>query len=142
MIRISFFFAFSLIFIGCGTRIKSSYKTPIRERTNSIEDIIPIYPIDLDFKRNGRCIKTSRHNGSDSGPIKHQTLGNYTISNDSIIVTYIWNRSCLSRYDIEERDWNDIDHYETIYRINKTQDTLEVIKTKGQPGAKFILSDK
>lgn len=54
-------------------------------------------------------------------------------------MTYIWNRSALSRMDIEERDWHDIEQYDAIYTFSPNHDTLTVVKTKGQPGKKWVI---
>lgn len=120
------YICFFLLCAGCGIRLNATYYIP--EQQGGLYNIY-MYPEYLEFKKNGRCILSIEMNGSDSGNVKHQSLGNYSFSNDTIYVEYIWERATLGRFEMEDQDWMDMEEpYKEAYLLNGAKDSVRVIK--------------
>ena len=129
----------SILMVSCGVRINLKFSTP-KQPAGSIF----LYPAYLEFKKNGRCIRTSQNNGSDSGPVTYQHLGKYKIIQDTIKVHFIWKRSFLHSVHlpdqtIEDIDWQKMEEYSSVFLLNTTKDTLWTIEPYGKPNKGYYL---
>lgn len=132
------FFIFLLLLVtSCGTQIRMAYNTPASTGMQGY-----LYPTHLEFMKNGRCIKTSGHDGSDSGSISYQHLGDYKQANDTIQVHFFWKHSKLNYHfpndvSIEDTDWEDMEEYNATYVL--INDTLWTINDQSSGKLYYII---
>jgi hypothetical protein len=128
-------------FTSCAAGLDLEFSTPPQPKESPY-----LPPVHLDFRKNGRCILTSLHMGSDSGPVDFQQLGNYTLQNDTIVVEFIWIRTILQMHPdvetIEDKDWRDLEPFTQVFTLNANRDTLCLISdSRVKMNSCYILYD-